>query len=116
MSLIRKLKRKYERDNRHRDMRELYAHVDMVSERQKRELQKEYREAAMSEDAKNSSIAMYYLFGIHLHKLFGFGGQRCLRLFEAIDRDLGTWKEGNIEIEDLREELKQAIGIDVRLT
>lgn len=61
------------------------------------------------------TIAMYYLFGIQLHKLFGFGGQRCLRLFDAVDQELGTWRRGEIRVEDLRKELFDAIGIDLRL-
>ena len=96
-------------------MKELYAYVDRTSSEQERRLRKEYEEARISEDAKNMTYAMYYLFGIQLHKIFGFGGQRCLRLFGAVDRELGTWRRGEIRVEDLRKELFDAIGIDIRL-
>lgn len=114
-SLTRKLKRKFERDTRRREMKDLYAHVDRVSLETEAELRREYQEARITEDAKNMTIAMYYLFGIQLHKLFGFGGQRCLRLFDAVDQELGTWRRGEIRVEDLRKELFDAIGIDLRL-
>ena len=115
MGSLRKLKRKFERDNRHKSMAELYAHVDRVSDRQMRDLRKEYEEARIDEDTKNMTYAMYYLFGIQLHELFGFGGQRCLRLFEGVDRELGTWREGGVSVEDLRKKLQDAIGIEIRL-
>ena len=115
MGSMRKLKRKCERDNRHKSMQALYAHVDRVNDQNMAQLRKEYEEARIDEDTKNMTYAMYYLMGLGLHKIFGFGGQRCLRLFNWIDQELGTWQRGEVSVADLRKRLYDAIGIDIRL-
>ena len=115
MGLTRQLKRKFARDNRKREMKDLYAHVDRVTAEHQRQLRKEYEEARIDEDTKNMVYAMYYLMGIGLHEQFGFGGQRCLRLFNWVDRELGTWQAGEINTAGLRKKLYDAIGIDVVL-
>ena len=115
MGSLRKLKRKFERDNRHKSMQELYAHVDRVSDQNMAQLRKEYEQARIDEDTKNMVYAMYYLMGCGLHEVFGFGGQRCLRLFDWIDKELGTWQRGEVSVADLRKRLYDAIGIDIRL-
>lgn len=112
---MRSLKRKFEKKHRKQSMKELYAYVDRLSDQSEAQLRREYEEARISEDARNMTYAMYYLMGIKLHELFGFGGQRCLRLFEAIDEELGTWRKGEIKVDDLRRKLYDEIGIDVRL-
>ena len=114
MSLTRKLKRKFERDSRKKDMKSLWARVDKASSDVETQLRKEYQEAQITEDARNMTMAMYYLFGIKLHELYGFGQQRCLRLFNAIDAEVGTWRRGEIGIEDLQKQLKDAIDIDIK--
>lgn len=115
MGLTRQLKRKFARENRKRDMKDLYAHVDRVTAEQQRQLRKEYEEARIDEDTRNMTYSMYYLFGICLHEIYGFGGQRCLRLFEAVDRELGTWRAGETNVAGLRKKLYDAIGIDIVL-
>lgn len=115
MGSLRKLKRKFERDNRHKSMQELYAHVDRVSDQNMAQLRKEYEQARIDEDTKNMVYSMYYLMGVGLHEVFGFGGQRCLRLFNWIDQELGTWQRGEVSVADLRKRLYEAIGIDIRL-
>jgi len=115
MGLTRQLKRKFARDNRKREMKDLYAHVDRVTAEHQRQLRKEYEEARIDEDTKNMVYSMYYLMGCGLHEVFGFGGQRCLRLFNWIDQELGTWQRGEVSVADLRKRLYDAIGIDIRL-
>lgn len=115
MGSLRKLKRKFERDNRHKSMAELYAHVDRVSDQNMAQLRKEYEQARIDEDTKNMVYSMYYLMGVGLHEIYGFGGQRCLRLFNWIDQELGTWQRGEVSVADLRKRLYDAIGIDIRL-
>ena len=115
MGSLRKLKRKFERDNRHKSMAELYAHVDRVSDQNMAQLRKEYEQARIDEDTKNMVYSMYYLMGCGLHEVFGFGGRRCLRLFNWIDQELGTWQRGEVSVADLRKRLYDAIGIDIRL-
>ena len=115
MGLTRQLKRKFARDNRKREMKDLYAHVDRVTAEHQRQLRKEYEDARIDEDTRNMTYSMYYLFGICLHEQFGFGGQRCLRLFNWIDQELGTWRAGEINTAGLRKKLYDAIGIDVVL-
>lgn len=114
-SSVRRLKRRFERENRHREMQELYAHVDRVNLRQKEELRQEYMAMAKDEDAKAMAIAMYYLFGLNLHKLYGFGQQRLLRLFDAVDTELGEWKRGEVEVEDLHRRMVEELDIDVQI-
>lgn len=115
MGLTRQLKRKFERDTRRREMKELYAHVDRVSDRNMAQLRREYEQARIDEDTKNMVYSMYYLMGCGLHEVFGFGGRRCLRLFNWIDQELGTWQRGEVSVADLRKRLYDAIGIDIRL-
>ena len=115
MGSLRKLKRKFERDNRHKSMAELYAHVDRVSDQNMAQLRKEYEQARIDEDTKNMVYSMYYLMGVGLHEIYGFGGKRCLKLFNWIDQELGTWQRGEVSVADLRKRLYDAIGIDIRL-
>lgn len=115
MGSLRKLKRKFERDNRHKSMAELYAHVDRVSDQNMAQLRREYEQARIDEDTRNMVYSMYYLMDCGLHEIFGFGGQRCLRLFNWIDQELGTWQRGEVSVADLRKRLYDAIGIDIRL-
>lgn len=115
MGKLRALKRKFERDNRHKSMQELYAHVDRVNDQNMAQLRREYEQARVDEDTKNMVYSMYYLMGCGLHEVFGFGGKRCLRLFNWIDQELGTWQRGEVSVADLRKRLYEAIGIDIRL-
>lgn len=114
-SATRRLKRAQEQELRKMKIRDLERNYDKVLQKEHERLRKEYKEARIDQDTKDMTYAMYYLFGIHLHEEFGFGGQRCLRLFEAVDRELGTWRAGEVSVDDLRKKLKDAIGIDIRL-
>ena len=115
MGQLRRLKRQFERDSRKKSMKELYEHCDRVSEQQERELREEYKKAAIDQDVKNMVYAMYYLFGVHLHDDFGFGGKRLLRLFESVDREIATWASGGITTGQLQQKLFDTTGIDLRL-
>ena len=115
MGQLRKLKRQFERDSRKKTMKELYEHCDRVSEQQERELRQQYKKAANDQDVKNMVYAMYYLFGVHLHDEFGFGGKRLLRLFESVDREIATWASGGITTGQLQQKLFDTTGIDLRL-
>lgn len=114
-SAARRLRRAQEQELRKLKIKDLERSYDQVVQRQHEQLQREYREARIDQDTKDMTYAMYYLFGIHLHKVFGFGGQRCLRLFQAVDEELGSWRAGEVSVDDLRKKLYDAIGIDVRL-
>lgn len=111
MSLTRRLKREYERKNRKKEMSELYAHVDRVSAR----MDKEYKEAQLTEDAKNMSVAMYYLFGLGLHEIYGFSALRLSRLFEWVDAELGTWRRDEVTIQKLKQRLYDETGVQIEL-
>lgn len=115
MGQLRRLKRQFERDSRKKSMKELYEHCDRVSEQQERELREEYKKAAIDQDVKNMTYAMYYLFGVHLHDDFGFGGKRLLRLFESVDKEIATWASGGITTGQLQQKLFDTTGIDLRL-
>lgn len=114
-SATRRLKRAQEQELRKMKIRDLERNYDKVLQKEHERLRKEYKDARIDQDTKDMTYAMYYLFGIHLHEEFGFGGQRCLRLFEAVDKELGTWRAGEVSVDDLRKKLKDAIGIDIRL-
>ena len=111
MSLARKLKREYERKNRRKDMQELYAHVDRVTAN----MDREYKEAAITEDAKNMTVAMYYLFGLGLHQVYGFSALRLSRLFEWVDNELGTWRRGSVTTAQLQKRLFDETGVDLQI-
>lgn len=111
MSLTRKLKRQYERETRKRDMVELYQHMDRATAR----LERNYREAQIAEDARNMTVAMYFLFGLALHKVYGFGAIRLMRVFEMVDKEVGSWRRGEVTATQLQKRLYDETGVDLQL-
>lgn len=78
-------------------------------------MDKEYKEAQITEDAKNMSIAMYYLFGLGLHEIYGFSALRLSRLFEWVDNELGTWRRDEVIIQKLKQRLYDETGVQIEL-
>lgn len=111
MSLTRKLKRQYERQTRKKDMVELYQHMDRATAR----LERNYKEAQIAEDARNMTVAMYYLFGLGLHQVYGFSALRLSRLFEWVDNELGTWRRGSVTTAQLQKRLFDETGVDLQI-
>jgi len=111
MSLARKIKRQYERETRKRDMVELYQHMDRATAR----LERNYKEAQIAEDAKNMTVAMYFLFGLALHKMYGFGALRLMRVFEMVDEEIGSWRRGEVSAAQLQKRLYEETGVDLQL-
>lgn len=111
MSLARKIKRQYERETRKRDMVELYQHMDLATAR----LERNYKEAQIAEDAKNMTVAMYFLFGLALHKVYGFGALRLMRVFEMVDKEIGSWRRGEVTAAQLQKRLYDETGVDLQL-
>lgn len=114
-SATRRLRRAQEQELRKLKIKDLERSYDQVVQRQHEQLQREYREAAIDQDVKNMTYAMYYLFGVHLHDDFGFGGKRLLRLFKSVDREIATWASGGITTGQLQQKLFDTTGIDLRL-
>lgn len=112
-SLRRSLKRKFERENRKNDMRAVWNKLENSSEYVYRRLAEEQRTHMIDEDNRNMTIAMYYLFGIALHEVYGFGEQRIMRVYNAIDTELGLWRAGETTIESLHDKLKNTVNIDI---
>lgn len=111
MSLARKIKRQYERETRKRDMVELYQHMDRATAR----LERNYKEAQIAEDARNMTVAMYFLFGLALHKVYGFGALRLMRVFEMVDKEVGSWRRGEVTAAQLQKRLYDETGVDLQL-
>ena len=114
-SLGRSLKRKFERDNRKNDMRVVWDKLQSSTEHVYRRLSEEQRQHQLDEDNRNMTIAMYYLFGIALHDVYGFGEQRVMRVYNAVDAELGRWRAGETTVETLRQKLKDTVNIDVQV-
>lgn len=114
-SLERSMKRKFERDNRKNDMKAVWSKLQRSSEHVYRRLSEEQRQHQLDEDNRNMTIAMYYLFGIALHDVYGFGEQRVMRVYNAVDEELGRWRAGETTVETLRQKLKDTVNIDVQV-
>lgn len=84
-----------------------------------KQLEKEQKERIVAEDSKHGVKIMYLLFGLILHREFGFGQQRIMKAYQAIDAEMSSWSqrtEGNEEIFDrLIRQLKEETGIDVEV-
>lgn len=72
-------------------------------------------ENQVDEDTHNLVSAMYYLIGIVLHERYGFGQQRIMRVYEAIDERLAEWQDGSKEAADFRRILKDEVGIELAI-
>lgn len=114
-SATRRLRRAQEQELRKLKIKDLERSYDQVVQRQHEQLREEYKKAAIDQDVKNMTYAMYYLFGVHLHDEFGFGGKRLLRLFESVDKEIATWASGGITTGQLQQKLFDTTGIDLQL-
>ena len=114
-ALRRQIEKKRRKESVKQMWQEMRNEIKIASRSTEAKLLKEQEEARMSEDAVNSSMAMYYLFGVHLHRIYGFGQQRLLRLFDAVDKSLGEWGGSGEKksLDDLRAELKREVDIDI---
>ena len=60
------------------------------------------------------AMCMYYMFGIQLHRLFGFGANRLARLYDEVDREMKGWGDRKFDRADLERQLYEETGIDYR--
>lgn len=58
--------------------------------------------------------AIMLCLALGLHKEFGFGKKRCWQALKAVDDLMAPWVSGECNTEDLREQVNNKIGIDVR--
>ena len=96
-------------------MRVVWDKLQSSTEHVYRRLSEEQRQHQLDEDNRNMTIAMYYLFGIALHDVYGFGEQRVMRVYNAVDTELGRWRAGETTVETLRQKLKDTVNIDVQV-
>lgn len=106
-ALRRKLEKKRKIEENERFMQQLQISAKRVEQNLKREQE--------NSQSRAMAMAMYYLFGIHMHRLYGFGAKRLMRVFDAIDEETGGWWDGAVTVDDLRERMKQETGIDIVL-
>lgn len=125
-SLVRKTKRHMKRQAIKRPMSDFYAKLDKTSElvdielkaRQDRALENFY-DTEVREFTNSMSLAMYYQFGLQLHKLFGFGAKRLARLFQAVDASMEEFQQMTFADKQsfnraLAQQLYDETGIDYR--
>lgn len=55
--------------------------------------------------------AMYYLVGISLHREYGWGSTRIMRVYEHIDQELAAWQDGSADAARFRQILEDETGI-----
>lgn len=58
---------------------------------------------------------MFLIFVLVLHRGFGFGKKRCLKAMAAIDKLMGDWIKGTLDLEKLRELVEKEVGIRVEI-
>ena len=58
---------------------------------------------------------MFLIFVLVLHRGFGFGKKRCLKAMMAIDKLMGSWIKGTLDLEKLRELVEKEVGIRVEI-
>ncbi len=59
--------------------------------------------------------AMYYLVGISLHREYGWGPTRIMRVYEHIDQELAKWQDGSADAGRFREILEEEVGIKLAI-
>lgn len=78
-----------------------------------RRIVQKQRQAERDQTQHDMIVGMYIMMGLKLHEVFGFGGQRLMRLYGAIDEECGRWKSEGLDIQNLANELKEKTGIEV---
>ena len=68
----------------------------------------------MQKHSADVGLCMYYLFGLQLHRLYGFGAKRLCRLYEAVDREVKGWSDFKFDKEDLIKQRYDETGVDYR--
>ncbi len=118
---LRSLKRNVKRTVMNSNMKEIQSKILLASadveEALKRE-QKQRLEEFYDDEVKRHSgamgLAMYFMFGIQLHRVYGFGAQRLSRLFQAVDEAMAGFNSGEFSEDDLIKQLYDETGIDYR--
>lgn len=60
---------------------------------------------------KNKIVELYFnVFAEQLHKHFGFGSQRIMKLWRCVDARIGDIAQGSTTKEELEKELEKEIG------
>lgn len=78
----------------------------------KRAIQQQ-RQAEKDQIQHDMILGMYIMMGLKLHEVFGFGGQRLMRLYEAIDEECGRWQREGLDIQKLAKEMQKKTGIEI---
>lgn len=56
---------------------------------------------------------MMLLFALILHREFSFGQKRVYAALQAIDEEMSSWVNGDTDLEKLRTEVKDELGIEI---
>ena len=121
MGRLRKLKRSLKRKYMNQDSMDINEKIRIASDRvtselraeQNRKLEEFYDNEIMRHSGA-MSMTMYFLFGIQLHRIYGFGAKRLSVLFQAVDDAMAGFTEGKISEEDMARVLYEETGIDYR--
>ena len=58
--------------------------------------------------------AMMVCMALGLHQQFGFSQDDCMRALRAVDVLMDPWIRGECDLEDLRRQVREEIGIEIR--
>lgn len=115
-SLNRKLRRQIQRRDR-MSTKEFRDEIVQTSQEVYQRLAEEQRRHIVEEDSKNGAKIMYLLFGLILHREFGFGQKRIMKAYDAIDAEMASWSDGQEGTERVFDRLirqvKDETGIDI---
>lgn len=114
----RKLRRQIERQNK-MSTKEIRERIMESSEAAYQQLAKDQRERNIEQDSMNGAKIMWCTFGLVLHREFGFGQQRIIRAYKAIDKEMESWADGKSSAEDtmskLARQLKEETGVEIEV-
>lgn len=88
--------------------------LTVVTSQPKPGYMEQYLRGIMREHTGDMAMCMYYMFGIQLHRLFGFGAHRLVRLYDEVDREMKGWGDRKFDRAELERQLYEETGIDYR--
>lgn len=83
-------------------------------DRIRQELQRQVLHKAQQQLNDGRVEAMMVCMVLGLHQEFGFGHDECMRALRSVDVLMGPWISGECDLEDLRKQVLEEIGIEIK--
>lgn len=83
-------------------------------DRIRQELQRQVLHKAQQQLNDGRVEAMMVCMALGLHQEFGFGHDDCMRALRSVDALMDPWIRGECDLEDIRQWVRDEIGIEIR--